>query len=171
MKADDVLEVLTALQLVGVDCWLDGGWGIDALLGAEHRPHDDLDLVVALKSIPKVCDSLAKCSYRVAEDHLPTRIVLRDGASRQVDLHPISFDKEGNGRQAAAMPDGSDCEYPAQGFTTGYIGDTVVGCLSAEVQVAHHLGYVPRAHDVSDMARLAERFGVEVPESYGADAS
>jgi hypothetical protein len=30
MKADDVLTVLGALRQVGVECWLDGGWGIDA---------------------------------------------------------------------------------------------------------------------------------------------
>jgi lincosamide nucleotidyltransferase A/C/D/E len=171
MSADDVLLVLSTLRQAGVQCWLDGGWGIDALLGAEHRPHDDLDLVVRLDAIPRVCDALSLCSFEVAEDLLPTRLVMRDPARRQIDLHPISFDEAGDGWQIAAMPDASDCRYPAAGFTTGYVHDTVVGCLSAEVQLAHHLGYNPRPHDIEDLARVAERFEIDVPKSYGRNMS
>jgi lincosamide nucleotidyltransferase A/C/D/E len=38
-----VLEMLTAEGIVG---WLDGGWGVDALLDEQTRPHADVDLVV-----------------------------------------------------------------------------------------------------------------------------
>jgi lincosamide nucleotidyltransferase A/C/D/E len=31
----------------GLVVWLDGGWGVDALLGYRSRPHQDLDLVIA----------------------------------------------------------------------------------------------------------------------------
>src|SRR5438093_973720 len=46
VTADDVLEVLRRLDEARVDWWIDGGWGVDALLGKETRPHDDLDLAV-----------------------------------------------------------------------------------------------------------------------------
>ena len=47
MLADDVALVVTALAEAGVAAWLDGGWGVDALLGEQTREHDDLDLVMA----------------------------------------------------------------------------------------------------------------------------
>jgi len=171
MGASDVIDVTGALERAGVACWLDGGWGVDALLGAEHRDHDDLDVVVPLDSMPRVLDALGQHGYHVAEDHLPTRLVLRDVQSRQVDLHPITFDDAGDGWQAAAMPNGEDCRYPASGFATGRVGDAVVGCLAADVQLAHHTGYPPRPHDRADMARLAERFGLELPPPYDVDPS
>jgi lincosamide nucleotidyltransferase A/C/D/E len=118
MDASDVLEVTNALRLAGIDFWLDGGWGIDALLGAQHRAHDDLDIVVRLDTVDHVYDVLATLGYRVSEDSLPTRAVLRDEDDRQVDLHPISFDALGNGWQEGAMPNGDNCEYPAHDFTT-----------------------------------------------------
>src|SRR5689334_17083596 len=166
MAASDVLIVTGALEQAGIAFWVDGGWGIDALLGAEHRSHDDLDLVVQLDAVPEVCDVLAAHSYAIAEDHLPTRAVLRDSHGRQVDLHPIMFDDVGDGWQARGMPNGDDCRYPASGFATGRVGDAVVGCLSAEVQLAHHSGYAPRDRDRDDMARLAERFALALPEPY-----
>ena len=43
MHAADVVEVIDALELAGVDVWVSGGWGFDALLEKQTRPHDDLD--------------------------------------------------------------------------------------------------------------------------------
>jgi hypothetical protein len=34
MQADDALTILSALDERGVHCWLDGGWGVDCLLGS-----------------------------------------------------------------------------------------------------------------------------------------
>jgi hypothetical protein len=73
--------------------------------------------VIPLDRVPLVCDALTQFSYDVAEDLLPTRLVLRDGAHRQIDLHPITFDADGDGWQVGAMPDKSECRYPAAGFT------------------------------------------------------
>src|SRR3954464_280564 len=102
MEASDVLAVANARGLADIDFWLDGGWGVDALLGVQHRPHDDLDIVVPLVAIDRVYDALATIGYRVSEDLLPTRAVLRDGDGRQVDLHPIRFDASGTGWQERA---------------------------------------------------------------------
>jgi lincosamide nucleotidyltransferase A/C/D/E len=168
MEASDVADVANALRLAGIDFWLDGGWGIEALLGDQHRPHEDLDIVVRLGTVEQVYAALATVGYRVSEDSLPTRAVLRDTGGRQVDLHPITFDASGNGWQQGAGPDGDDCEYPAHDFTTGRVGTATLGCLSAEVQLAHHLGYVPRPYDHTDMGRLAERFGLDLPPPYAA---
>ena len=47
LDASDVLVVLDQLDQAGQVVWLDGGWGVDALLGHHSRPHQDLDLVIA----------------------------------------------------------------------------------------------------------------------------
>ncbi|MGZ4382041.1 MAG: nucleotidyltransferase domain-containing protein, partial [Gaiellaceae bacterium] len=44
MRATDVLEVLAALGEAGVRASLEGGWGVDALVGRQTREHEDLDL-------------------------------------------------------------------------------------------------------------------------------
>src|SRR4051794_4281937 len=55
MEARDVLDVLTVLREAQIGrSWIDGGWGIDALLGAQHRDHDDLDLVVSVDELARV---------------------------------------------------------------------------------------------------------------------
>ncbi len=119
------MAVLDACSDRSILVWLDGGWGVDALLGEQGRPHDDVDVVVPLDQL--------------------------------TDL--ISW-------QRAAAPDGSDCEYPTTGFTTGVINGRVVGCLAPEVQLAHHLGYEPRSHDHLDMKRLATKYRLPLPPPY-----
>ncbi len=44
MALKEVLTVLQALDGVGCRYWLEGGWGIDALVGRPTRPHRDLDV-------------------------------------------------------------------------------------------------------------------------------
>ena len=44
MGMQTLLAVVGLLEADGIDVWLDGGWGVDALLGQQTREHDDLDL-------------------------------------------------------------------------------------------------------------------------------
>jgi Aminoglycoside-2''-adenylyltransferase len=63
------------------------GWGIDALLGKQTRPHHDLDLVVERKDvvgIPAVFPEFAPAE----KEWWPARFVLRDRAGRQLDFTP-----------------------------------------------------------------------------------
>src|SRR5919202_3133401 len=54
MRSEDVIEVLTALDAGGIDYWVDGGWGIDALVGEQTRIHHDLDLRVSRDDVARV---------------------------------------------------------------------------------------------------------------------
>lgn len=171
MIANQVLAVVDALTGLDVPAWLDGGWGIDALLGAQHRVHDDLDLVLELADVDRAAEGLAPLGCHIAEDLRPTRVLLRAHDGRQVDLHPVVFDAAGTGWQAGAMPDGGDCPYPADGFTAGQVEGRRVGCLSARLQVAHHSGYPQRTKDREDLSRLADVFAARLPAGYDrADA-
>ena len=165
MQPAEVLRVIAALHKGNLRVWIDGGWGVDALLGEVTRPHDDVDLVVELAALDEVFECLSVLGFSVAEDLSPVRVVMRTRELRQVDLHPVTFDKDGTGWQVGAAPGGSDCPYPAEGFTVGRIMDVPVPCLSAELQLEHHSGYAPRDRDREDMTRLAVRFSLEVPSS------
>ena len=166
MQADEVLRVVGELQARNLRVWIDGGWGVDALLGEVTRSHDDVDLVVELRTLPEVYGCLSSLGLTVSGDHSPVRVVLWSPDGRQVDLHPVTIAEDGTGWQVGASPDGSDCAYPPEGFTKGQILGTLVPCLSAELQLEHHSGYTPRDRDRRDMARLASRFGLDLSSSY-----
>src|SRR6478672_4276653 len=115
MQAADVPAVLAVLDAAGVPAWVDGGWGVDALVGRQTRPHSDLDLVIALDQADPAIDALAPLGFAVAGDARPTRLVLRDGAGRQIDCHTVTFDAAGGGLQE--LPDAPAFRYPPQGFS------------------------------------------------------
>ncbi len=164
MLADDVALVVTALAEAGVAAWLDGGWGVDALLGEQTREHDDLDLVMALADAAAALEALASVGYSVLEDELPTRLVVAAG-DRSVDLHTVTFDDGGGGVQI--LQDGSSWRYPTAGFAgRGEIAGRPFACLTAEVQLLCHVGYEPDATDRHDVRLLARRFGLPLPHPY-----
>ena len=165
MTVDDVLQVLDALASGGISAWLDGGWGVDALLGEETRDHEDLDLVVALDQADAVQKALARLGYETKEDERPTRLVLRAADGRSVDLHTVIFDAEGGGVQH--LPGGRSYRYPPQGFTgSGTIAGQQLACLTPEVQLECHTGYEPTETDLHDVGLLARRFGLTLPAQY-----
>ncbi|MFL5939492.1 MAG: nucleotidyltransferase domain-containing protein, partial [Gaiellaceae bacterium] len=90
MNEDDVLDVLRRLDAAGLAWWIDGGWGVDALLGEETRPHDDLDLIVRREDLDRARALLPEF-VRVEDDWWPARYVLRDASGRQIDFHPVTF--------------------------------------------------------------------------------
>jgi lincosamide nucleotidyltransferase A/C/D/E len=165
LDTSDVLVVLDQLDRAGLVVWLDGGWGVDALLGRHSRPHQDLDLVIARDDCPVAQGAIAGVGFQpdlTAVPGLPARLVLVDAGSRQVDLHPVVFDGHGNGWQE--LGGGAWGAYPAEGLTgVGMVGGRQVRCLTPQLQVRHHLGYPLGASDRHDLGLLAERFGVAVP--------
>ena len=48
MRAREAAHLIAALTEADVDIWVEGGWGVDALVGVETRTHKDLDLFVPL---------------------------------------------------------------------------------------------------------------------------
>ena len=164
----EVVFLVAALQRGGVRCWLDGGWGVDALLGHQRRPHDDLDLVVVAEDVdPLLLDVLAPLHFTIAEDHRPTRLVMRDHTGREVDVHPIEVDPaDGTGWQRGAMADGSDAAYPAADLGTGQVEGRPVPCISPSLQLDHHTGYEPTDRDRSDVAALCAAFDLTPPPGY-----
>lgn len=154
-----LVEVLTN---AGVHYWLDGGWGVDALLGMQTRPHSDLDLVIHRDDLDAAHAILTRRGYEVIRDWLPNSIALRDRYGREVDFHPVDPTPDGGGDQVTL--DGSRWHYSAPAL--GSVADLEVPCCSPSDQVLTHLGYEPRGSDFADMRHLAERFHLTLPEPY-----
>ncbi len=170
MHAQDVIQVVGSLHNAGIRVWLDGGWGVDALVEEQTREHDDLDCVIALSDAPLAQDALAGLGFALAHDELPTRFVVRDAADRRIDFHTVTFDPAGGATQR--LQDGSLGAYPGEGFSgTGRIGGVEVAWLTAAVQVLHHLGYDPDEKDDHDMRLLADRLGIGLPLPYRTAAA
>ena len=166
MQPEEVLWIIDRLGERGLRVWLDGGWGVDALLGEVTRSHEDVDLVIELLALSDVIEALESLGLSVSENLAPVRVVLTSADGRRADLHPVTFVEDGTGWQSGASPDGSDCPYPPEGFTEGHILDIVVPCISPELQLEHHSGYEPRNRDRQDMALLSGRFGLTLPDRY-----
>jgi lincosamide nucleotidyltransferase A/C/D/E len=113
----DVVEILARLEAAGVEVWVDGGWGIDALIERETRAHGDLDLAVGREDLDALRAVLAHAGFEHATDAwpgLPARLVLRDARGRQVDFHPLTIDVCGDGWQN--LGNGRFGRYPAEGL-------------------------------------------------------
>jgi lincosamide nucleotidyltransferase A/C/D/E len=164
MTAADVHGVLDLLAEQGVAGWVDGGWGVDALLGEQSRPHDDLDLVVEAGTIGVARAALLAQGFTVQRDWLPTALALRHADARAVDLHPVAPSADGGGDQT--LLDGGRFHYgpPVEGVIAG----RRVRCVAVESQLRCHLGYQPDDDDRADMRRLSERYGIALPPPYDA---
>ncbi len=163
MKADAVLDFLALLDASAIDVCLDGGWGIDALLGEQTREHGDLDIILRVEDLPRLITITRLAGYAPQPDGTATNFVLKTESGHAVDVHAIVFDERGFG--IFALPDGRKWPFPPAAFQgRGRIGGKDVRCLSPDAQVqCHAQGYAPDANDLRDMQLLQERFGVVLP--------
>lgn len=148
----DVAELHAALTDCGIRYWITGGWGIDALLGQQTRPHDDLDISVAATALDDTLALLVDMGFATRTDWLPTRIALVDADGREVDVHPLTFRQDGSAWLQGL--DNSRFEYPSDSFTTGTIDGRTVPCITATLQFEFHRGYPPKDRDLADIAAL-----------------
>ena len=159
-----MLEILDRLDEARIEWWIEGEWGIDALLGEESRPHDDLDLAVLRGDVDRLADVFPEFR-RVDREWWPARFVLRDSRGRQVDFHPIVFDEHGGAWQE--LVDGLRVFRPADGMKgSGRIGGREVQCVTAELQLRFHDYPDPDDVDWDDMRVLCERLALTPPRAY-----
>ena len=167
----DVLRVLEVFDSAAIETVNDGGWGIDALVGEQTREHQDLDLVIDRARLEPATQLLIEDGLTHdagAWPGMPARVLMR-GQGLTVDLHPVVFDAAGNGWQQ--LTERSWGLYPAEGLKgSGMIGSRPVRCLTAELQLRHHLGYEWSEHDIHDIKLLHDRFGLPLPPIAGSNA-
>lgn len=158
----DAIEIITYAEENGINIWIDGGWGVDALLEEETRAHNDIDLFVEESNSKKFVEILKEKGFvEVSEAYTTTfHTVWKDTKGRIIDLHIFKFNEQGY-----IIFEGE--AYPPKVFSgIGKIGDKMVRCIDAENQVLFHLGYEHDENDMHDVKLLCERFNIPVPSEY-----
>jgi lincosamide nucleotidyltransferase A/C/D/E len=165
MTADDVCGLLTLMDDRGIRVWLDGGWAVDACLGAQTRRHSDLDIVIEEQDVPAAVAALRGRGYApLSPDDSAWNFVLADDRGHQVDFHLIVLDERGRGRYG---PPENDDFWPAEALTgSGVVGGRTVACTTPGWLVSAHTGYEVDANDWADVSALCARFGIPVPDDY-----
>jgi lincosamide nucleotidyltransferase A/C/D/E len=166
MTSLDVLDFYRTMTEAGVEVWVDGGWGVDALLGKQTRSHKDLDIAIQEKHVGLLREVLLMRGYREVrlEDARPWNFVLGDESGREIDVHVIVLDDRGNGVYGPAEKGEM---YPAASLIgTGTIDGQTVRCISPEWSVKFHSGYELKEKDFRDVSALCKKFGIEFPATY-----
>src|SRR6266566_878284 len=146
MSGDVVVQLMQLFDQNSIDVVVDGGWGVDALLGEQTRSHGDLDIAVRYKDVPR--DDTRDCNF-----------VMGDDKGHEVDFHSYTFDA--HGKLVFGV------EYPFDSLTgTGSIQGYPVKCITAEWMVKFHSGYELDENDYRDVSALCERFGIALPAEY-----
>jgi lincosamide nucleotidyltransferase A/C/D/E len=162
----DVLAVLDEAERAGAHLWIDGGWGVDALLGAETRAHGDLDVAIESRHLGVFVAALSAIGFDRAGEPgaTPWNFLMAWPGGPIVDLHVITLDADGNG--ILGPPEAGDA-YPAASLTgRGTIGGRPVSCIAAEWAVRFHDRYTGDAGDRADVRALCARFALEIPAQY-----
>jgi lincosamide nucleotidyltransferase A/C/D/E len=161
MSGDVVVQLMQLFDQHGIEVFVDGGWGVDALLGEQTRPHGDLDIALQHKDVPKLRALLEAGGYQDVprDDTRECNFVMGDEQGHEVDFHSYTFDA--HGKLIFGV------EYPFDSLTgSGSIKGYPVKCISAEWMVKFHSGYELDENDYRDVSALCERFGIALPTEY-----
>jgi lincosamide nucleotidyltransferase A/C/D/E len=166
MNAKDVVALYTELENRGIATWLDGGWGVDALLGKQTRPHRDVDIFIQEKNVVQIRALLESKGYKEIKLEIarPFNFVYGDAAGREIDVHAFNYDGQGSFTYGA----GASTEvFPTAVLDgIGEIDRQTVKCISPEWMVRWHTGYKLRECDFQDVSALCRQFGIKLPEEY-----
>lgn len=161
MQANDVVELLKLFEKHHILIWVDGGWGVDALLGEQTRPHNDLDIAMLHKDVPLLRSLLEARGYKDVprDDTWECNFVLGDEQGRLVDIHSCTFDENGKNIFGVAYPFDS---LTGNGVILGY----PVKCIEPNWMVKFHTGYPLDENDYHDVKWLCRKFVIEIPIEY-----
>jgi lincosamide nucleotidyltransferase A/C/D/E len=155
MNASDVVEVLSGLEQHGIEVWLNGGWGVDALLGRQTREHEDLDITISAvdrAAYTAAMDAGSFTTYRVDNAF---NWVLVDGRGRLVDVHLVDFSESVVGTAGARIYGPAGLPFEVGSLEgRGTIANKPVKCETAEFQVRGHTTYTPDEADYRDVLAL-----------------
>jgi lincosamide nucleotidyltransferase A/C/D/E len=161
MTSEDVLEVVKLFEQNQIEVFIDGGWGVDALLGEQTRPHEDLDVAMPHIHVPLARSLLEARGYTDVPrtDTRDCNFVLGDKLGHLIDFHTYTYDE--HGRLVFGLP------YPPDSLNgTGSIKGYPVKCITPEWLVKFHTGYQFDENDYHDVKALCQRFRLELPAEY-----
>lgn len=161
MDSTTVITLLKLFEANGIEVIVDGGWGVDALLGKQTRQHNDLDIATSHHNVAKLRALLNAHGYKEIprDDTSEYNFVMRDTRGHEIDIHTYLFDDKGNNTGGIA--------YPADSLTgAGTINGYSVRCISPEWMVKFHTGYELDENDYHDVRALCEHFNLTMPDEF-----
>ncbi|MGH7195644.1 MAG: nucleotidyltransferase domain-containing protein [Candidatus Saccharimonadales bacterium] len=164
MQSNDVIKLVKLFEKNDITVWVDGGWCVDALLGAITRSHSDLDIAVHHQNNTKLCELLGSIGYKqeLRKDSSEWMYVMVDGLGKKVDVHVFEYDKDGKNIYGI--------EYPFGSLTgTGIIDGQEVKCINPEWMFKFKTAYQVKEKDLQDVQALSKKFGFALPSSYQID--
>jgi lincosamide nucleotidyltransferase A/C/D/E len=81
MSPDAVVHLLQLFEQQGIEVVVDGGWGVDALLGAQTHVHADVDVAVEHKNVPR--RGPWECNFDMGDEQ-----------GHEVGVHSYTFDAQ-----------------------------------------------------------------------------
>ena len=160
-----VVDLYKMFSSQGIGIWIDGGWGVDALLGKQTRPHFDLDLIVEEKHVKRLRELLKGIGFdQVKRDgESDWNFVSESNLGHLIDVHVIFFDEHKNGIYG---PVERGVFYPAESLLgQGDVGGFKVRCLTPEYQIVSHTGYQLTRKDIKDVDALCNRYHIPNPKT------
>ncbi len=168
MTGEDVFWILDLLESAGVTVWVDGGRGVDALLGEQTRPHDDLDIVIRHTDLAAYEQVMERAGFRVLGFDGPHNFVLIDDEEHEVDVHLVDLTSTKIDERGIEVygPSGLPYEFGSlEG--TGMILDRKVDCVAAEFRYGYYSGFALTKAQIRDVIAMHERFGYPLPWDEG----
>ena len=132
----DVKQILQLAIDAEIKVFLDGGWGVDALLGHQSRVHNDIDIFVEKKDYQNFIE------------------IMKDN-----DFYEIKMEYTTLNHTVWNFP-------VETFSGKGKIEEIEVSCIEPYSQVMFHLGYEFDENDVHDVKLLCETFHIEIPNEY-----
>ena len=171
MTVGKVHWFLDLFDELDIKVWIDGGWGVDALLGECTREHQDLDIIISWEDSAVLTEALSAHGFVdvYTDDRKDRNFVMGHQLHGKIDFHVIEF-IEGGG--AIYGPEEIDWIITESNLNAvGFIGEREVRCLSVDYQVRSHTGYTLTDTDFADLWALHKRYGVKLrPEQIKAEA-
>lgn len=158
----DAKQILKLAADEKIKVFLDGGWGVDALVGYETRAHNDIDIFVEKSNYHRFIVLIKNNGFYEVKMEYTTmsHTVWEDEKGRIIDLHCFEYAENG------------EIVYEGEHFSSetfsgkGSIDGTEVSCIEPHSQVMFHLGYEFDENDMHDVKILCETFYIEIPKEY-----
>lgn len=149
---ENLFTVLDVLDKSGITYWLDGGWGVDVLIGKQTREHRDIDINFDAAKTELFLNILKEIGYQITTDCRPTRIELYHPKLSYIDIHPFMLGENNTAKQADLK--GGWYEFEADVFGSAVFEERKIPCISLLGQLLFHSGYELREIDKQDIKNL-----------------
>ena len=157
---EDLIPYLELFEELKLEIWIDGGWGVDALLGKQTRAHADLDFLIEKVSSDRLVSAMRELGFVDVHtnDHTPWNFVMGSSEGKNFDFHVL--ERAIDGDYMYGDPDDPITVTAESINGTGTVAGRSVRCPTPEFQIDSHTGYTLKETDIHDVTALRDKFGV-----------